>query len=244
MNRIAGVLLSATLLALTAGTAQAADWADRAILGFSPDGATFAFEEFGVQDGSGFPYANLYVIDTATDSWVKGTPVRVLIEDETVNLDEARAKAIEDSEAILAARGVIPHGYDLVLSNPPSEMSADPHRVRFLAHRQPHFMNRIWDLRLALLPMPEGEACANLGPVHGYRLVLTDPDGRARTIHEDKAIPASRFCPRDYAITDVIVFRPGDGGNAVMIVLLNLIRQGFEGEDRRYLAVATTFEGY
>lgn len=245
MNRVASALLSAVLLAAAHGMARAADWADREIIGFSPDGATFAFEEFGVQDGSGFPYANVYVIDTATDSWVKGTPVRVLVEDETVNLDEARAKALEDAEAVLTGRGVIPHGYDLVASNPPSEMSADPHGVRFLAHRQPHFMSRIWDLRLTPLPMPEGEACANLdGAVHGFRLVLTDPDGNARTIHEDKAVPASRFCPRDYAITDVIVFRPGDGEEAVMIVLLHLIRQGFEGEDRRYLAVATTFEGY
>ena len=44
--------------------AEAGDYADRTILGFSPDGSTFAFEEFGVQDGSGFAYANIYMIDT------------------------------------------------------------------------------------------------------------------------------------------------------------------------------------
>jgi predicted secreted protein len=35
------------------------DYADRTILGFSPDGGIFAFEEFGVGDGSGYPYATI-----------------------------------------------------------------------------------------------------------------------------------------------------------------------------------------
>jgi predicted secreted protein len=50
----------ALLLAVPA--AHAGDYAYRDILGFSSDGKSFAFEEYGVQDGSGFPYANIFVV--------------------------------------------------------------------------------------------------------------------------------------------------------------------------------------
>jgi predicted secreted protein len=71
--RFAG-LSSLLILACTMATGvRAGDVAELAILGFSQSGGIFAFEEYGVQDGSGFPYANRYYIDTATDSYVKGT---------------------------------------------------------------------------------------------------------------------------------------------------------------------------
>ena len=64
---------------------------DRALIdyvGFSADFRYFAFEEFGIQDGSGFAYSNIFVVDLATDSWVVGTPVRVQAESETTTLEQ------------------------------------------------------------------------------------------------------------------------------------------------------------
>ena len=61
--------------ALAPIAAQAGDFADRALLGFSPDGRYFALEEYGIQDGSGYPYSNIFLIDTTTDEWVTGTPI-------------------------------------------------------------------------------------------------------------------------------------------------------------------------
>ena len=40
---------------LFAGSTSAADIASVRPIGFSSDGAVFAFEEYGIQDGSGFP---------------------------------------------------------------------------------------------------------------------------------------------------------------------------------------------
>ena len=54
----------------------AGDYAHRDILGFSPDGGTFAFEEYGVPDTDEFPYSVIYVIDTCKDEWGPGAPVR------------------------------------------------------------------------------------------------------------------------------------------------------------------------
>ncbi|MEM6995419.1 MAG: DUF2259 domain-containing protein, partial [Myxococcota bacterium] len=47
------------------------------------------------QDGSGFPYSNIYLIDTATDSWVDGTPIRVLTEGDAPPLAETRSQAAD-----------------------------------------------------------------------------------------------------------------------------------------------------
>ena len=46
------------------------DTASIEILGFTADGSVFAFEEYGIQDGSGFPYSHRFYIDTATDRFL------------------------------------------------------------------------------------------------------------------------------------------------------------------------------
>lgn len=228
---------------LAASAAHAGDWADRAILGFSPDGSSFAFEEFGIRDGSGFPYSTIHVIDTATSSTVGDTPVRVTIEDRKVSLDEARSRARAEAQPVLEARGIGLTNYRTVASNPPTELSADPHAVRFLTDlnaTQP-FMN--WELKVTPLSMDGGPYCASFGPANGFRLTLYDRDGNWRHLHEDRTLPEDRLCPYDYAITDVIIYRP-ENRDPVMVVLLNLIRQGYKGPDRRYLAVTAQSQDF
>ena len=39
-------------------------------LKFSPDGTQIAFVEWGVKDGSGFPFANAFLIDLQADAWL------------------------------------------------------------------------------------------------------------------------------------------------------------------------------
>src|SRR5580765_3651756 len=113
----------------TSISAHAGDVAELEILGFTKDGGVFAFEEYGVQDGSGFPYANRYYIDTSSDSFLKGTPIRVRLDDENAKLDTARLQARQKGEAIfsqaeLSANRGITAGF-----NPVTELSADPHRI-------------------------------------------------------------------------------------------------------------------
>ncbi len=241
MDLRAALLAFATLLVAT--VAHAGDWADRAILGFSPDGSSFAFEEFGVRDGSGFPYSNIYVLDTTTNSAVAETPIRVMIEDRKVSLEDARTAARVQAQSVLDERGLALTNYRTVASNPPTELSADPHSVRFLTDldaTQP-FMN--WELKVTPLSMDGGAYCASFGPANGFRLTLYDRDGNWRHLHEDSTLPEERLCPYDYAITDVIIYRPKNG-EPVMVTLLNLIRQGYKGTDRRYLAVSAQSQDF
>jgi hypothetical protein len=71
-------LRQAMIVALFMGAwplvAQAGDAAKLDILGFSKDGGVFAFEEYGVQDGSGFPYANRFQKPRFGSGWTMKRP--------------------------------------------------------------------------------------------------------------------------------------------------------------------------
>lgn len=227
------ILAMAALVGL-ALPAHAVDYAERLVLGFSPDGRYFAFAEYGVQDGSGFPYANAYVIDTSTDTWVKGTPARVLLEDEDHTEFDALGKALEKIDAIVDEHD-IQRPPEVVAHNPLTQVNADPYEVRFLRH----MMNTptaeyIYTLRLSERVLPKPASCpSDLGDFQGMTLNLIAPDGTERKLVDDKQIPDSRQCPYGYRISEVM-FSPDA---PVMAVLIDIRSLGFEGWDRRFLAV-------
>ena len=51
-------------------------------LGFSPEGQYFAFAQYGEQDGSGFPYAEIYIVDIEKNDFVPGGVIKQLWKDE------------------------------------------------------------------------------------------------------------------------------------------------------------------
>lgn len=108
------------LAAFSKSIAIAGDYADRKILGFSPDGHYFAFEQYGVQDGSGFPYSEIFIIDAVADKWVAGTPVRKRIDDESAKLSDVRDQAIKEAGPILSRLNISEPGEHLA-SNPRAE---------------------------------------------------------------------------------------------------------------------------
>lgn len=219
--------------------AKAGDVAALEILGFSADGKVFAFEEYGVQDGSGFPYSNRFYIDTATDSFLPGSPVRVRLDDESQSLEAARDQAREKGEAIvpadeLAANRGFTAGYNAV-----TEFSADPHRMA--VNPRPVFppIDGALELRIEEIALQQPQQCANLGDVVGFRLLRVDaaPGGQTQLVHEDSSIPQSRGCPLAYRIGAVQTFHP-EGGEPVFAVLVATRSFGFEGPDYRWMAVA------
>src|SRR5690606_17976548 len=103
--------------------------AEFAILGVTTAGTVIAFEEYGVQDGSGFPYANRFYIATASDSFVAGTPIRVRIDDESASVDDAREEARGRGQAIAADAELARHRGFTAGFNAITELSADPYRL-------------------------------------------------------------------------------------------------------------------
>lgn len=214
--------------------AYAVDYAERQVLGFSPDGRYFAFAEYGVQDGSGFPYANAYVIDTSDDSWVKGTPARILIEDEDATQFDALGKALEKIDGLLDSHD-IQRPPEVVAHNPLNQINSDPFEVKFL-HPMMNAPSDEYTYTLHLservLPTPPG-CPADYGDFQGMLLTLESPGGNQQTLVDDKQIPESRRCPYGYRISEVM-FSPDA---PVMAVLIDIRALGFEGWDRRFMAV-------
>ena len=233
----------AVLLALFAlvSPATAGDFAERQILGFSPDGQYFAFEQFGVQDGSGFPYADIFIIDTATDSWLTGSPYRVLLKDERAELSWARKEGVVRAGNTLKKLGISKPGR-LLASNPPAELSADPHRITVNPRFAVPPVNEPWTYRLEEIPL-NLPRCQDLlgGPAKGYRLTVQPFKGETKILHADTAIPKSRGCPMRYALSDIVLHEQ-DSGRRVFAVLISVYSFGFEGPDRRFIAVTHVAE--
>lgn len=90
-----GFAAGAALLLTIVSAAQAGDAAARRIIGFSPDGNYFAFEQYGEIDAAVSGWSQIDVIDTRTDEFVGGKPILVVDESEeaTTTVEQARAQA-------------------------------------------------------------------------------------------------------------------------------------------------------
>lgn len=227
---LAGISLLAAFQAAHAG-----DAAELNVLGFSADGKTFAFEEFGVQDGSGFPYANRFYINTETDQFLPDTPVRVMLEDESKPAQTARDEARTRGEKVTKDAELAANRGHLAGFNAVTETSADPHKMT--VNPRPVFppIDKPLEFTLEEIDLGEIERCPGIGPVKGFKLTMT-VDGKSEVLQEDKDVPQSRACPTGYRIGGVQTFFAPDGKMSYA-VLVTVIRHGFEGPDHRWIAV-------
>jgi predicted secreted protein len=230
-----------------ASTANAADGAKFRPIGFSKDTRYFAFEQYGVQDGSGFAYANVFVLDILKDEWAKNTPINVLLEDETLSVAAVRAKAKQQSASVLSSLSIDTDA-EILAANPFTEVIADRSKLTF----HDHYNNAMgmfgsaenqgsWELstRTVAVPLPEG--CESDLGVVGYKLELKNTKtGAVKLLHEDKSIPKSRFCAVGYDI-EAVVQPVGGTESGQMVAIIGVFRQGFEGADRRFIAIPLTF---
>lgn len=223
-------------------TAFAGDFAEREIIGFSKDGSKFAFEEFGVQDGSGFAYSNIYIIDIKTDRWVDGSPWRVQINDENVSLSAARNKNLK--LAFHSIKNVRQKGF-VAATNRYTEIQEDPSRFR--AHPRSFIPSgaRPLEYKLENYPATPKTNCSGIDNIMGFKLtqiLSTNSGTQKRVLHKDSAtLPNSRGCPLDYSFADLVTYYPKNGPPVAAILLLKR-SYGFEGPDGRYLAITAPIE--
>ena len=239
---LAGALVVALAAAIPLA-AHAAEFARTEILGFSKDGSRFAFEEFGIQDGSGFPYSSIYVIDTDTDSWLPGSPFRRIDEvddsqplDFDAELERTRARNRAEAQPLLDEAGIAGRGATLA-HNPATERLVDPFRMEAMPLPAAPKIGEPIILELAEYPLEAGTFCpSGMGQTQGFRLTLAH-EGNTRVLNDDTSLPKSRGCPLRYRIERLVVHRESDRAPAhfAVIVLMEVI--GFEGAGGRYLAI-------
>jgi predicted secreted protein len=112
------------LLIVATTSATAGDNAERAIIGFSPDGRYFAFEQYGVQDGSGFPFSEIFIVDLDANQWVKGSPFREKAEEDGALVSAARAKSAKAAQKLLTQLKTAEPG-EILASQPVTQASVD-----------------------------------------------------------------------------------------------------------------------
>lgn len=234
------------LAALAAAPAAAGDAATLNVIGFSRDGAMFAFEQHGEQDGSGYAYADLFVIDVATDSWVEGAPIRFVLEDDQPPKGppgEPARRIVRQTggDALLARHGIV-EGLDgvEVVTRRLTDRSADG---SFAVFAVDPIAAREYRMTLDVRPGPVGE-CGE--PDAMFTLTLTGADIAPLVLHQDRGVPRSRGCPTGYGIAGIHLYPLGDPDSAAgpyaIAVLIAMTRRGFEGPDTRYLAVTAALD--
>lgn len=235
MRKFAGFLAGLAMLFAASG-ASAGDTASLEVLGYSPDGKVFAFEEYGISDGAGFPYSNIYFIDIEEDKFLPGTPIRVHVEEEGP-LGKVRETARAKAAALATKYQLADNPGVIVAYNAPSEIDSDPHKVRFQSYvsAPPHGYTNT--LVLSEKDFPISADCAGFADSYkGFTLRLTEYQGQAmdKIVHDDTSVPKSRLCPNDYRIGAVI---SSEIREAPLVAMILVGSYGFEGNDRRWIAV-------
>jgi predicted secreted protein len=235
---VKSLLSTIPLLLLTALVASAGDVAEMRPIGFSPDGRFFAFEQFGEQDGSGFPYAEIQVIDTETDEYVEGTPITTLIRREEASTGEARRESLNQAKAMLDSRKIGEDPGFIVAFSPIGELTEKPHDLRYQSFPSFYVNDGIYRLSLQEFDAKGEERCRNMNiNVRAFALSIaadTTPDAK-REVYRDQSVPKSRNCPSAYAIGGVVT--PGLGSKAPHMVMVQVASLGFEGSNLRWIAV-------
>lgn len=236
---VIAAIFAAALVGMSA--ARAADAAERAILGFNSSGTVFAYEQYGRQDGSGFPYADIFYVQTGTKDWAF-YPVRVLVRSERRSVRHARALARSRASG---PRAVSHYTYPgrLAASDAITESPRAGDAIAFETGYISGGEAPKYAVNLYKSTEPTAR-CADLTGGEEKKLTITLRNvatGTEAKLQDDRIIPKSRGCPLDYSISDVVLYdKPG--GTAVAVVIVNVLRHGFEGRDRRFMAVSGTLQ--
>lgn len=239
--------LAASLVVLVFGAvvpALAADRAEINFIGYDEQSKYFAFEQYGIHDGSGAAFSSIYIVDIAADKWVYGVPFTV---DATGDDDpegkplsqariEARAKAADKLKQlgigwpaqILALNGDGEHG-DMKSVDFWTPNCCGPDTTE----------DEKFTLTLTTAPVADlADECRGLAGeeswIVGFTLEFATPDGKT-VVHKDGAtLPKSRGCTLDYGIYAIIGASESGRGRIAIIASWPF---GFEGPDRRFIAV-------
>lgn len=217
----------------TSNIASAGDAALNRIIGFSPDGKYFSFEQYGIQDGSGFPYSEIFFIDTQANSWVEN-PIRISIDDEA-SIAKARIQALAKATPIIKKLGTTLHGFTLV-SNPITQFGNDKYIARFGVNPNVPRYNP-YKMQLSVQDIKNAKCKSFDQQSKIFSLSLTSQSNpNISQNYADSKLPSSRGCASDYSISEIHYFE-SINGDVIFMTFINIMSYGFEGPDRRFMVI-------
>jgi predicted secreted protein len=227
---------SGALVALMAAPAIAGDRALIDYIGYSEDGRFFAFEEFGIQDGSGFPYSTIFIVDLPADNWVTGSPYRVRLDTEDAELSDARDQVSELAEPQLDELDVYEAAFPLFVNADGDPRSNTGHEAVF---GDPGYgLGEVMTeskLTLETFPLVSTEDCEGLSgePALGFALKL---DG-TEIYRDEGTLPQTRGCTLGYKIYAIVAPAEWTQAPGGKLAVIGSYPFGFEGPDRRFIVV-------
>ncbi len=218
----------AVLLLVAAVCSRAADQAWFRLAGFSSGGEYLAWETGGVQDGSGFPWLRVVILDTGTSREVESS--LMVLEDEFANPDLGVFQNRRND--LLMEFGIEVPPEEPLVYRPLTDLTAQGDSLPFcLEYHCPGYWSDEYMLRLATTP---------LGYDKDY------PDWFPEPVSLELALSGELFFsepepPEEYRYVFgygfAAVYRNPVLANRLAVVLHTVV-PGFEGADGRYRVVS------
>ncbi len=214
-------LLIALCLALfVAPISHAAEASHLELIGFSKNGAFMAFTQFGVQDGSGFPF--IFTSFVTVKSNRLEVRVGVVIENASATVTQARATIKVGFAAAMKKYGII-------AGNQGRFIGITPQQHMYIPSSEFFALDRTYGLNIATKPaVNPGEVC---DPSPELLIVELTVSGKTRDLQRDARLPASRECAFGYEMRSAHLY------GRSLAVFVSYLTPGFEGSNVSWMVV-------
>jgi predicted secreted protein len=201
---------------------QAGDLAHFDLIGFSKDGKYLAFRQAAIGDGSGFPYADIDVIDVAKNSLIEN--VNVNTQTGNSSTAQVRAAVLTKASAVLKRYGITDGNQGRFVAGGlgGSQGAVQDNTLAFRA------VGREYQLELSMKDDGKETDCNG----HAPQLLKIVMSGKtSKVLQNDTQLPASRKCAADYRMHSVFVY------GSSLAVFVSVSSDGFEGPNVRFMVV-------
>ncbi len=200
-------------------------------IGFSEDGRFLAFEQYAVEDGTGYAVSTVYIVEVEKNDWVV-KPISYT--DEKSNLTLARTTNAQRTKPLLE-KYAIKRGNtgSLVVARLRTDLTKHPTSARFTKAIGSMYSDGDYELDLNQSPL-KSDQCFRSEPPEAklFELVLRNLYKRESNIlQKDTQLPRNRGCVKGYRIEKVFVLK-----NKIA-VFIDYQSEGYEGPDGSYLVV-------
>jgi predicted secreted protein len=224
----------------------ASDAAQLNFIGFSENGEYLAFEQYGIQDGSGFAYTEIIMVNVPKNSYACPT-ITCIGDEEHMTLAITRDSVLTKARSKLKMLSIVQGNTgEHVIHHPLSDLEADPKHVRF--YEQAGGIQALSGLREYALTLNEIEVSNDnneygygFGPPKMLELIINTPGVDEKVVlQRDTKLPKRRSNVLYYRIQDVYIYHCA--GQKYIAVFICYDMPGFEGSDLRFMVVTARLD--
>lgn len=220
---------------------RAGDTSQVKVIGFSKDGRYMTYLRYGIFDGNGQPYADLFFVDVPKNSFVKPWVIKERGRENDSDagfekLNTVKKRALMIGESPMWKYGIRQY---FTAQNILYRSRGTDKRGVF----EMEFATDKLDLLLRLEPRlaPNSQCGDQFGPPLIFTLSISaaheGENPKFKILQKDKKLYKSRGCVISYEFNQLLVYKGG------IIIFIDASTPGYEGPDVRQLVVTGTLPG-